>query len=283
MIHIITHRGLDSTKKDYFVESSYEAFKDQLKRGYGLEFDLQLTEDSKIVISHDSDFSRISKGKESRAILEMTEEEILNFNFNGCHIASLSDLFGLIKKYGSKNSIHAIHLKRSSQTKELLDYLLEKINEIDYKNIIFFDTTPETAKYMKERKIDLNIAPSVAHPYDIERYNDAVGGTLMSPEQALSHSDLFNWVWLDEWDRTDENKKTKKFYTKELFEKLRNHGFKIALVTPELHRTSPKLLGGESHPDALNQTRLFDRIKEIISLHPDAICTDYPDQYDKLL
>ena len=33
--HIITHRGLEPSRSNYFSESSLEAFKDQLSRGFG--------------------------------------------------------------------------------------------------------------------------------------------------------------------------------------------------------------------------------------------------------
>ena len=59
---------------------------------------------------------------------------------------------------------------------------------------------------------------------------------------------------------------------------LSQEGYKIALVTPELHGTSPGLYGGESHKDAKDKETLFKRIKEILSLKPDAVCTDYPEE-----
>lgn len=276
-MHIITHRGLDPSKEHYFVESSYEAFEDQLTRGFGLEFDLQTTKDSEIVISHDKNLSRISQGVDVRDISKVTKDEITSLVFNGCHIASLSTLIKLIEEKDLGGRIHAIHLKHSFQKREFLDALLENLRNVDVKKFIFFDVTLETAKYLKEKNNSLNIAPSVAHSFDIERYNQAVGGTLLSVEQALAHREFFNWVWLDEWDRMDKDNRDKKLYTKEVFQQFRDHGIKIAVVSPELHATSPSLLGGEAHQDALNMDILKERLGEIIAINPDAICTDYPD------
>ena len=42
-MNIITHRGLDPSYQNYYLESSIEAFDNQLNRGFGLEFDLQIT------------------------------------------------------------------------------------------------------------------------------------------------------------------------------------------------------------------------------------------------
>lgn len=276
-MQVITHRGLDPSKECYFVESSYEAFEDQLTRGFGLEFDLQYTKDNKIVISHDNNLSRISQGADVRNISEVTESETTSLVFNGCHISSLPVLIKLINKIGSKERIHAVHIKHSFQKKELLDVLLENLRNVDVKKFIFFDVTLETATYLKEKKESLNLAPSVAHSFDIERYNQAIGGTLLSGEDALAHPELFSWVWLDEWDRTDKDNGSKKLYTKEVFQQFRDHGIKIAVVSPELHTTSPSLLSGEVHQDALSMNVLKERLCEIIALNPDAICTDYPD------
>lgn len=276
-MHIITHRGLDPSKEHYFVESSYEAFEDQLTRGFGLEFDLQYTKDSKIVISHDKNLSRISQGADMRNINEIAESEATSLVFNSCRIASLPALIKLIEEKSFEGCVHAIHLKHSFQKKGLLDILLENLQEVDVKNIIFFDVTLETAKYLKDKNDSLNLAPSVAHSFDIERYNQAVGGTLLPVKEALAHPELFSWVWLDEWDRTDKDSGNKKLYTKEVFQQFREHGIKIAVVSPELHTTSSSLLGGESHQDALGMDVLKERLSEIIELNPDAICTDYPD------
>ncbi|MBI5078282.1 MAG: hypothetical protein HZB11_02900 [Candidatus Yonathbacteria bacterium] len=278
----ITHRGLDPSIKDYFVESSREAFKDQLTRGFGLEFDLQLTKDNRIIILHDSTLSRISNEKDERKICQVTEEEILSMEFRGCHLVSFDTLLTLIQDNQAPNAISAIHLKQRNQDKETLDIILSYLEHQDTTKFLVFDVTLETAKYIKGKNSKINLAPSVAHPFDIVRYGSAVGGTLMDLETALKHKDLFSWVWLDEWDITGENNCTKLFYTEEVFNKIRKANIKIGLVTPELHATSPNLLGGEGHPDAADKDGLFARIKEIIKLKPDAICTDYPDYVNNL-
>lgn len=279
---IITHRGLDPSKENYFLESSLEAFEDQLSRGFGLEFDLRFTKDNQIVILHDSNLGRISLGNDMRKICEIDIDEILSMEFNGCHITSFDNLLKLIDDKQSPSAISAIHLKHESQNKEKLDIILSYLNKATLSKFIIFDVTLDTAKYLKENSPELNLAPSVAHNFDIERYNSVVGNTLINIETILDNKNLFSWAWLDEWDKTDKNNGTKTLYNKETFDKLREANIKIALVTPELHATSPNLLGGEKHEDALNQDKLFARIKEIIELKPDALCTDYPDRVNDL-
>jgi len=275
---IITHRGLNASKENYFLESSLEAFTDQLKNGFGLEFDLQITKDGKIVVIHDSSLERISNGKDNRKISDIFLDEIVKMNFNGSHLTSLDKLIELINKIQATETISAIHLKHNIQNKECLDIILSYLEKVDNEKIIIFDVTLKTATYLKEKNSKLHLAPSIAHPYDIERYNIFVGGTLMPIETALQNKVIFDWVWLDEWDRIDKNNGIKKLYTKELFKTIHNKGIKIALVTPELHASSPSLLGSEKHIDATDKKRLSDRIEEIIELKPDIICTDYPDE-----
>ena len=259
------------------MESSLEAFADQLQRGFGLEFDLQLSKDRQFVVSHDPTLERFSAGKDTRPIRDLTLAEILALSFNGYHLISLGQLLNMIKAKQQSGAISALHLKHTRQNQPDLDLLLRSLDTADQRLFIIFDLTPKNASYLKARDPSLLLAPSVAHPYDIVRFGQAVGGTLISSEEAIANRHLFDWVWLDEWDRTDAGGKQKTFYTKEIFAELRTHGFSIALVTPELHGTSPGLLGGEKHPDASPPRRLYSRLAQIASLKPDAICTDFPD------
>ncbi|MFH0806309.1 MAG: glycerophosphodiester phosphodiesterase family protein [Candidatus Brennerbacteria bacterium] len=273
---IIAHRGLDPSRRNYFAESSHEAFTDQLARGFGLEFDPQLTADGGIVVVHDSNLRRMTGGHDMRKIQEVSTAELLSFRFSDCRLTTLTELLREIGKQGKMHPISALHLKRGWQEEKRLDVLLSELEKADPRKFIIFDVAVAAAEYLKERNGDLVLAPSVAHPYDVARYNEEVGGTLMQAEEVIGNRNLFDWVWLDEWDlKAPEG--TKKFYTKETFSIFRNAGMKIALVTPELHATSPGLLGGEAHEDATTRERLEIRMREIAALGPDAVCTDYPD------
>lgn len=274
---IFTHRGLEPSNPNFFSESSFEAFQNHLKRGFGIEFDVNFTKDG-IIIYHDSNLERLTHGNDKRLFSGLTNNEALKIKLGNGRLCSFTELMELIRNSSSKTN--ALHLKGEFQKPEYFEKILSSLAEypdlID--RILIFDVKTETAEYLKDKIPSLHLAPSVAHPHDIQRYNSLVSGTLMTVEDALHYKEegLYDWVWLDEWGRTDERGKTKKLCTKEVFDKLRNLGYKIALVTPELHATSPGLLGGESHQDAKDSQTLFARIKEILCLSPDAICTDYP-------
>ena len=263
MLTILTHRGLEPSKPDFYPESSYEAFKDQLKRGFGIEFDPNFTK-KEILVWHDATFKR-AKGK----------------------IPTLDEVLDLIRK--SQSNLNALHFKGKYQNPKDIPALIKILrkNADILPKLLIFDVKPETAKALLEKFPNLALAPSVAHQFDVTRFNSVVAETLFETDQAATMiaDGIFGknpWVWLDEWDLEDKIG-TKKLYTKEVFDKFRAVGAKIALVTPELHGTSPGLLGGESHPDARDLPTLFDRIKEILELKPDAICTDYPEETSKLV
>lgn len=283
MTQVVTHRGLDVSKENYFFESSFEAFQDQLNRGYGLEFDVCMTKDGQFAIVHDKTLKRISGGADERLVGEATGEEIFKMELNDCHLTDLDTLCGMIAA-SEGNSISALHLKHESQIKEVMDAIVATFKKYNlFERCIVFDATVEAATYLKEQEPRFHIAASVAHEYDKERYNGAVGGTLYTPDELVANKNVFDWVWLDEWDLTDKDGGEKTLYNKDVFEMLRKEGIKIGLVTPELHGTSPGLLGGEAHQDAADKSRLFSRIQNIISLKPDLVCTDYPDQVKEMI
>jgi len=278
---IITHRGLDLSLRDWYSESTYEAFENHLSNGYSIEFDPAFTKDG-IVVWHDKTLKRLSKARDNRLLGECNVEEVLSFPIEKGRLCTLDELLFLISK--NKASFNALHLKGGYQSKGNLDRLIGILENHPQamKKLFVFDLKEESAKHFKEKYPDLSLGISIAHPFDIERYNEAVLKTLNSIEKAVSLKPFYDWAWLDEWDLLDENGGRKKLYTEETFNVLRKVGFKIALVTPEIHATSPGLLGGESHPDAKNRDHLFERIREILRFKPDAICTDYPKEVEEL-
>lgn len=282
-ITIVTHRGLESSIVDFFSESSYEAFKNQLERDYGIEFDFNVTADNQIVILHDMNLKRITVGRDERTIKSLPAAELRQVPLKKGRICFFADLAPLLLK--SKANHHAFHIKAPHQTPENLRLIADSIAAFPQleETFLLFDVSVDSAKLLHQLNPRLKLAPSVAHSYDIERYNSAVGGTLLSISQALENRGLFSGVWLDEWDLTDENGGTKQFYTAEVFKIFRDAGLLIGLVTPELHGTSPGLLGGEAHQDSMSFNTLFKRMAKIIDLRPDIVCTDYPSSVRELV
>jgi glycerophosphoryl diester phosphodiesterase len=284
---VITHRGLNPDTKGFPPESSAEAFASFLKQGYGLEFDVRFTVDKKMIAIHDASLKRLTKGKDERQIADISGRQILAMDFNGNHLISIPQLLVLIHTLGAPDSLSALHLKSANQKPELLDILIPELRVLDPKKFIIFDPTIEMARYIHAKNPDLQLAASVSHPYDIERFNKSAGGTLITMEQLLDNKDVFTWAWLDEWDRRDVGGKTKSLLNSETFGKLRDHNIGIALVTPELHSTSPSQPTGvrpeDLHEDASTRERLDTILEHIVSLKPDGMCTDHPDFVNALI
>lgn len=282
-MNILTHRGLEPGHENFFLESSLGAFGNHLSRGFGVEFDINFTLDNRIVIFHDSELSRITEGRDARSICKMNLSDVLSVELGESRICELNELLNLISVAGAE--VNALHLKSKFQNEYYLDLLLECLNgnKKSVDSLVIFDVKISTARYLKEKMPKLKLAPSVAHDFDIARYNNSVGGTLISVSTAIKHYDLFDWVWLDEWDLQSHDGKGKNLYNDDIFASLRTAQFKIALVSPELHSTSPSLLGGEVHPDGLNVDLLNRRLLDIVKLNPDAICTDYPELLRSLI
>ena len=285
-VEIITHRGLEPSNPNFFPESSIEAFQNHLSRGFGIEFDLNFAKDG-IVVSHDATLTRITNGQDTRPFEQLTIQEATHHTYGAQKKGTIGTLEELLKcmEKGDPNTMHALHLKGKFQEVHYIDDLLQTLAPFTslLPRIIIFDVKPSIASYIKSKNPNCVLAPSVAHPYDITRYNSAVLGTLISLDDAIRYKkdELYEWAWLDEWDLTGEHGTAKTFYNQETFQILKQAGYQISLVTPELHGTSPGLLGGEAHPDAATKETLFKRIRKIIHLQPDAICTDYPEEAKK--
>lgn len=288
MVLILTHHGLDLSQANCLGESRLESFQSQLQRGYSLEADLNFTKDG-IILCHDSDLRRLTRGKDLRTIKSISTEEASQVQLPKGRLGSLEELMHLLRKYPKQ--MIALHFKGDLQTTHNCDALMRHLK-------VFQDLCPRTfiigasintAKYLKQRMPELQLAAFVSHSYDIERFFAASKGTLLSLENLLSRKDLYAWAWLDEWDLMDRrpdgriDPRGKEWYTAEIFALLRQHGFAIGLVTPELHAASTGQICAERHPHASPPDRLFARIEKILRLRPDAVCTNHPEEVRALV
>ena len=73
---LYAHRGLHNNNSDA-PENSLNAFKKAVDKGYGIELDVQLTKDDKIVVCHDFDLKRICGV--NKKIRDLTYEELSRY------------------------------------------------------------------------------------------------------------------------------------------------------------------------------------------------------------
>ena len=277
---ILTHRGIDiplgTPSSEVCGESTWESFSSQVRSGFGLEFDIQPTKDGGFAISHDADLSRITRGHTTQKLSEISTKDIARIQASGGRLCDLDELLDLLANEAT--AISALHLKHQCQTPLILDLLSSRLqpfmSHLEDK-LMVFDARPEAAARLKERIPDLSMAASVSHPYDVARFGAVTGNTLLTPYEVMKHRDLYNWAWLDEWDRRGPQGTKKMFISKDIIQTFHDNGFKVAIVSPELHLTSPCLLGGEEHEDGASTLRLMKRFEEWAPINIDVLCTDY--------
>lgn len=100
MTKVFGHRGCSGT----YPENTMLAFRKAVEAGVdGMEFDLHLTKDNKLVIIHDETIDRTSNG--SGAVRDMTLEELRRYDFSAafsgeygvCRIPTLEEYFEMVK------------------------------------------------------------------------------------------------------------------------------------------------------------------------------------------
>lgn len=72
------HRGLHNDER---AENSMSAFKSAVASGYGIELDVRLSKDGKLVVFHDDTLDRVC-GREGK-VIDFTSEELAGFSLNG--------------------------------------------------------------------------------------------------------------------------------------------------------------------------------------------------------
>ncbi|OHA69133.1 MAG: hypothetical protein A3J68_02055 [Candidatus Wildermuthbacteria bacterium RIFCSPHIGHO2_02_FULL_48_16] len=193
---IFAHRGL----KLEYPENTLPAFQAAADLGFGIELDVRLAKDGKLVCKHDP------IGNSNTAELTRFDE-----------VAK-----GVISKFG-ENQKAAIHVKFDEQKDaqlQMLDALFRKHDL--YEKAFLFDLTLESAKKVRDMNPAIRIALSVGEA----NYSP----TIYTWEQAKGHLDLFDAVWWDEW------KVLGSVYNESMRHEIRNAGKSIYAISPELHK-----------------------------------------------
>ncbi len=126
-MQLIAHRGL-TTKN--IKENTIEAFLNAIENNYdGIELDIRLTKDKKVVVLHDKFINRTSDG--SGNINNLTYKEVLKYNFGTKTIKSKIPLLSnVIKKINHK--IIIIELKEKIELSILENILCKNKSNIYY-------------------------------------------------------------------------------------------------------------------------------------------------------
>lgn len=154
MSNFIAHRALNSKK---YSENTKEAILNSLKYDYikGIEIDVRMTKDKKIVVIHDSSINRTSNG--SGLVKNMNLRELKKYNFgteeNPSQISTLNEILKLIPN----NKLILIELK-SDKKQDNNIYIRNFYNIIrKYKNKNIYIASFNEKLINKLKKIDSNL------------------------------------------------------------------------------------------------------------------------------
>ncbi|OHA63816.1 MAG: hypothetical protein A2842_00955 [Candidatus Wildermuthbacteria bacterium RIFCSPHIGHO2_01_FULL_48_25] len=193
---ILAHRGL----KLEYPENTLPAFQAAADLGFGIELDVRLAKDGKLVCKHDP-------------IDNSNMAELTRFD----EVAK-----GVISKFG-KNQKAAIHVKYDEQADAQLQFLAAAFKEHElFKKAFLFDLTLESAEKVRGMNPAIRIALSVGEA----NYSP----TIYRWEQVKGYLDLFDAVWWDEW------KILGSVYNESMRQEIRNAGKSIYAISPELHK-----------------------------------------------
>jgi len=93
--HLIAHRGLFDNARAY-PENTLAAFDRAVRAGYGIELDVRLTKDRRVVVAHDDTLERICG--DPVAIADLTYDELRAYRIlrSDEHVPTFADVLALI-------------------------------------------------------------------------------------------------------------------------------------------------------------------------------------------
>lgn len=156
------HRGLHNAER---AENSMSAFKAAVDGGYGIELDIRLSKDNKLVVFHDDTLDRVC-GREGK-VIDFTAEELAAFSLNGtsdgiplfCDVLALVDgrvpLLVEIKEDPGNSAVSEAACKMLSEYRG--EFIVESFN-------------PLSLKTVKERKPEFVRGILSQRYYEYEKY-----------------------------------------------------------------------------------------------------------------
>lgn len=162
----IAHRGFFNNKEEY-PENSLPAFQRAVDAGFGIELDVQMTKDGRLVVFHDGTLHRMCK--DDRMLVDLTFDECQQF---------------FLKKSGQKIPLYEDVLK-------VIDGKVPLIVEIKHEGtpLVTVEKTLEMMKDYKGLYVVESFDPSVVHWLRKNR-PDIIRGQLA---EDYSENESMNW------------------------------------------------------------------------------------------
>ncbi len=138
--NLYAHRGLHNSER---AENSMSAFRAAVEAGYGIELDIRLSKDGKLVVFHDDTLDRVC-GREGR-VIDFTAEELAGFSLNGTAdgIPLFSDVLALIDgkvqllvEIKEDPGVSAVSLAACEMLKDYKgEYIIESFNPLSLNTV----------------------------------------------------------------------------------------------------------------------------------------------------
>lgn len=246
-----------------YPENTLISYEKSLDEGFGLEIDVHRSFDGKLVIIHDLNIKRLTDIDKNVTDMNLDEIKALNYGghfdkkYNSEKMPTFEEVIALVKSYGHKDIMIAVHVKDENEGNilELLSVEFEKHNL--YSQWFLFDLTIDGATKLKEMNPKMKIAASVGE----KKY----AKTIYLIDEVVD-LDCFDYIWADEWIYG--------LYSKEYFDKIRASGKKSYVISPELHR---------DHGHPLSKSGYEKCWEMLIAWNVDGVCTDYPKEFRELM
>lgn len=149
MYNLIAHRGQNSKK---YKENTQEAITNSLKPPYikGIEIDVRLTKDNKLVVIHDMTINRTSTG--SGFVKNETLKTLKKHNYGTKENPStISTLKEILKNYPN-DKILLIEIKHETKNiNKFIKYFYNEIKNFKNKKLYIMSFNPKIIKTLKEK------------------------------------------------------------------------------------------------------------------------------------
>ena len=153
MDKIIAHRGIYNSKiKENTYLAIFNAFNN--KNIYGVEFDIRLTKDNKIVIIHDETINRTSNG--IGIVENMTLKELQKYNFGSKNFYQTIPTLEKILEINT-NKLFLIEIKVSNNSKLFSKILLDILDKYKNKKIYLMSFNKKILNVIRRKNRNLNI------------------------------------------------------------------------------------------------------------------------------
>ena len=149
MSNLIAHRGLNNKR---YKENTLIAAKEALSYNYikGIEVDIRLTKDKKLVVIHDMTINRTSNG--SGFVKNMTLKELKNYNFGNKEVVSRISTIKDFLRIIPKDKLILLEIKHDNDNEEeFIKCFYKAIRKFLDKNVYIMSFNESIIKKLKAK------------------------------------------------------------------------------------------------------------------------------------